>query len=225
MPTLIAHAAQGGGNTAATTVTLGDTTGATLIVVGAQYYTGGGANQGSITISDNKGNTYTRIGTDVNEGGGSNSRVAYCALPTVGAGHTVTITDGLGSGIFAPIGAEAWDSTGASPLDQTNADSTTSPGSITPTQNGCIVITQIGCNGGTPTAVDSGFVIDDTVTGSGLTLGYGQASLVQSTAAAINLTWTRTTGTECARVTSFLPSAGPATAVKMQAMRGWSYPI
>lgn len=211
MATLLSHTAQAGGNTASTTTSAINTTGATLIKVACAYYNGAVLSPSDLVISDNKGNTYTTVGSDVSEGGGMSLRVAYVALPTVGSGHTVTATNTLGTGMFAPVSVEAWDGTGASPLDQTSANGSNIPGSITPSQNGCIVITDCGGDGGTPSAVDSGFTIDDTVTASGSTFGLSQASQVQSTAAAINLTWTGVSSNGCSRVTSFLTTAPPAS--------------
>ena len=153
-----------------------DTSGANCIIIFISR------NNSSGTVSDSKGNTWTELST-FSAGAGLPFVTAYYAInPTVGSGHTFTVSTATQ---FPNITAEAYsgvdDYTSQETGTNTSASATSGqPGSITPAADGTLLYSGIawGASPGTPT-VNSGFVI-----GNG-SAGY----LIQSTAAAVNPTW------------------------------------
>lgn len=144
------------------------------------------------TVSDSFGNTYIQAGTTI---GLVNANIAYfyCASPTVGSGHTVTVS---GSTIFAAVLFAAYSGVAtSSPVESTftsnTANSVTSitPGSLTPTSNGAL-LELIGAQNSNPTTVACGDVLYsvlDTVFGDNATTITGGAFYyVQTTATASN---------------------------------------
>lgn len=178
-----------------------DTTGATLLVVAVPRYTGGGA----VTVSDSNSNTWVQLTLY----GGADPGLAlyYVKNPTVGSGHTFSCS---GSGIYAPISMQAFSVTDTTAnVDQQNGASSNSPGSITPSVDNCVVVTAFSGHGGAPT-VDAGFTL---TTGLAENVCYriGMAYKVQTTAAAINATWSSGSN-DVAVIASFKPAGGGAPA-------------
>lgn len=165
-----------------------DTTGADLIVIAVSYQ----ANATSVT--DNKGNTYTK---EVDAGGSAgqpSQQIWACHNPTVGAGHTFTIS---GSSIIACGEVEAWSGSITGPvLDTTNSTlqaasvTTVQPGSVTPAAANALIVTGFadGATGGA--TINLGFTISDqTGFGAGTNYSGAMAYLVLATPAATNPTW------------------------------------
>lgn len=191
VPLLVAHTFAGSTNGATSPAI--DTTGATLLVVGVSYLQSAAAP----TISDSKGNTWTaltqRVGGNVH-----NSRLYYCENPTVGTGHTFTMT---GTGSKALFGVQAFSGTkNAAVFDAENggtsgvALTSKATGSVTPAANNSVLVALLGLdlNIANVPAIDSGFTITDKQApnaGSTGEIGFGMAYLIQGTAAAINPTW------------------------------------
>ena len=187
---LVTHTAVAGNPSGATTGSI-NTTGANLIVFCIASYI-----SSTLSISDSKGNTWSTLTRYWNAATENVSiLIAYCYGPSVGSGHTFSVSGGSS---YASIAVAAFSGAPASPLDQQNgsdasgSSSTVQPGSITPTQNNELIVSAVGIdgNGNTPT-VDSSISITDTAAWSGgnnfgISLGYR----VQSAAAAINPTWT-----------------------------------
>src|SRR5262245_1159834 len=150
--TLVAHVAAQSTNQNTVTTAGIDTTNASLLVVCVVQ--GSTANDG---ISDSKGNTWT-VGAD-STANGLRARFYFVASPTVGTGHTFTLSD---SGSFPTIFAAAFSGAlAASPKDQQNGTggltlTTLQPGSITPTQDNEVLVTGVltAVNTATPT-IDS----------------------------------------------------------------------
>ena len=211
--------ARGAGGGGAFTSTAIDTTGADLIVISLSTNSGGG---GAATLSDSKSNTWLVAKDNSSTGNQFNSCVMYyCHAPTVGTGHTFTAT---GTGFYGSICVEAWQGSVASPIDQTNANSgnltVVQPGSITPGQNGELVIAVVGDNSGGAT-INSGFSISDDVPTTGsVSIGTAMAYLVQSTASAVNPTWTDTQTMYNTLIVSFKPGAAAPPSVAMSATAG-----
>lgn len=147
-------------------------------------------------LTDSKGNQWTRWG----QGNASSTSVAltlwYCSPSTVGAGHTLTVTEQgqtfpaihflafACAPILGLVNAAA--SAGGSGLTNTFA-----PGSITPSASNAIVVTGLANSGGTPTSLTGGFTLDQATALVGSQhYGLGSAHLIQTTAAASNPTWT-----------------------------------
>lgn len=170
--------------------TNGDVTSAAINSTGANFlvalgsYFGGGSN----SIVDSKSNTWTpgTLYTDTVVA----ARVYYCVPSSVGSGHTVTFTGSLPS-----VGFAAFSNVNASPFDNevgaTGSSTSVAGGSITPSANGGLIIAGM-CGLCTTGSIDSSFnligsFIDDVVAQN---VSLGMAYLIQTSAGAVNPTWT-----------------------------------
>lgn len=167
-----------------------NTTGADIIAIAVSDFSGG------VTPTDNKGNTYTQAVSVTTTR--QTPKWFTCHNPVVGAGHTFNTT---GSNGF--IAALAFSGTASGTVvDQTHGgisgalgSTTVSTGSVTPTQDGEIILAMMSIDDPSITTaptVDSGLsgvTFDDNVPGS--VFGLATAWKVQSAAAAINVTFTR----------------------------------
>ena len=178
--------------------------GANLLIVGVDWL----LSQGAAVIVDTYSNTWTQAVANTGSGGRNGGAIWYCANPTTGTGHTAHSS--ASSANIGVIQFLAVSGSGASPLDKTNSsfhaggDSSTtrSPGSVTPTQNGelCFAFYVIDDPTGSTFTVDSGFTTLDHIDVSpGAQFGGVGAYFVQTTAAAVNPTWTRSAATVASR--------------------------
>lgn len=193
---------------AQTTTSAIDTTGANLIVLAVA------GNNTALTVSDNKGNTWTAL-TNHAVGGGNaiSSRFYYCFNPTVGSGHTFS-----NSLSYVATSAVAYSGADTSPFDQENGTATGSlvsslaTGSITPSVNDELVLAAMAAGkSATTLAIDSSMSVDTFFNPvSGVSYGGAIASLVQTTAAAINPTWSwgGTTSEAAVSIASFKAAGG-----------------
>lgn len=186
-----------------------DTTGANLIVLCVGYYSA----STDQTPTDSKSNTWTFIARVTS--GDVETAYWYCLNPTVGSGHTASYAH---TGVYATISFAAFSGAAASsPLDQTNsatgtATTSLSSGSVTPTESNELVISAIGTTVANTLSVGSGLTILDqlpNVPGDhlGLAVGY----FIQSTAAAINPSWSWSTSSNSSAVIASFKSASVAT--------------
>lgn len=205
-----------------TTVTTGaiDTTGATLLVVGA----GAGTSIGS--IADSKSNSWTAGAAVTNT---LITQIWHVINPTsVGSGHTFTVNTQASSFpaicVLALSGADT-----AASRDQQNtgtaaAGTTVQPGSVTPTADNEIVITAAHVTvTGETVSIDGGFNISDQVTAGGPNYGVALAYLIQTSLAAANPTWTFST-TEtfpAAGIDTFKAAAGVTVPQEVPATQAW----
>lgn len=204
---LLTHAAAGSSSSGATTGAI-DTTGADLIVIGASY----GAST-TITVSDSKGNTWTPLTAQANAS--HKNQLYYCQAPTVGSGHTFTIS---GTNSYGGITVLAISGSTASPFDQQNgaaaaATGSIATGSITPSSDNELIVTAASFEFvGTPT-VDSSFTqLEVAAYTPGATYGCVLGYQIQTTATARNPTWTFGGAGFCAAVIgSFKAAAVAAT--------------
>jgi len=207
---LVAHIAASG----ASPTTAGiNTSGATLLVVSMSCF--GGA---SSAPTDSNGNTWHEAKAILS---GNESSLWYAydksgSALVVGAGQTFS----GGSNIFG-LEVEAFSGTltGSDPLDQTNGalDSAPlaswQPGSITPGANNEVVISYAGVFNGSGIAVDSSMTITDKYDfAGGISYQQGLAYIVQTTAAAINPTWSNLQSTGSAVIASYKAGATSSTA-------------
>ena len=170
-----------------------DTTGVDLLIVPVIYY------GGTPSLTDSKSNTYTGL---TSYGGNTGTayfiKIFYCIAPTVGSGHTFTVSSSsYNSLIYAGFSK-------TSPLFDTGKDTgynnnggftTAQPGSLTPSQNDCLVFSAICWNAGGDGSIDSGFTLLDQVQNTDVATFRGSAAYkIQTTATAENPTWTITTG-------------------------------
>ena len=197
-----------------------NTTGANLIVAMTSWYHA--SPEG--TLTDSKSNTWTQL-TNSSGGSNSNARIYYCYNPTVGSGHSFSYN---GANTYPALCIQAWSGAVASPFDQQNGAlataSTIQAGSITPTANNELIVAGIAAGTGfTAPTINSGLTVSDTGLGGGSAFGNSMAYLVQSTAAAINPTWTVGSSTDLnAVIASFKGSAAapPASAGQWFSLSG-----
>jgi hypothetical protein len=188
-----------------------NSTGADLIVILAGNYNGGLGS--TVTLTDSKGNTWTPL--TKRTGGAQDGQLFYCANPTVGTGHTFTLTSVGGSG-FPFIGVLAVTGANAIPFDVENGSggtgtSSRQPGSITPAQDNSLVVAGINAGAGIdPVTVDGGFAASASGYDGANHLGGGIGYLIQTTAAAANPTWSWGGGNAdtAAVIGAFKPAAG-----------------
>lgn len=169
-----------------------DTTGANIIVA----YAGG--DQGAVSlpvVSDSKSNTWTK-NTEVDNGAGSKGALSYTnttANPTVGAGHTFTISVVTNS--FAVLIVAAFKNAVTAPFDVENGafgtGGTIQPGSVSPSTDNQLVVCGIGTGGSSDPTALSGFTLaDHIVAAPGTAYGGGIAFLKQGAKTPVNPTWT-----------------------------------
>jgi len=203
---IIAHTVAGSDSDHATTPAI-NTTGADEIIIALAFY-------GSVvpTLTDNKGNTWIPRPTYITSGGGPfNIKLYYCQSPTVGSGHTFSTA---GASTYNSLAVVAVSGSVASPFDveNSNAGATVSslqPGSITPGLNNELVVTAI-CVSSEATTIDSGFTLHDHVPNTASQyVGVSLATLIQTSAAAVNPSWGIPSGaTDCvATIASFKAAA------------------
>jgi hypothetical protein len=191
-------ATEGAGNASITTGTI-NTTGADLLVIQAGWLEDSGP-----VIADSKGNTWTKaVSGDLFA---RRSAIYYAWNPTVGSGHSFTVTNSpVGSvQVYAFSGAQ----TASDPLDQVDGDATYStnvlqPGEVTPSTANQLVFTgfQLDIAPSAATVSPSSFTSPD-----GAGIGYGDVGVggqylgsfsayqIQTTATAVNPTWTSSGG-------------------------------
>lgn len=210
MTIALVSSTKAGGLNSATTPGI-DTTGANLIVVGAAYQV-----SSSAVMSDSKGNTYTGLTAD--NGSGSNAaRIFYCASPTVGSGHTFTITD---SGSAPAIAVAAFSGAHSSPFDMeptSNSDvgsiTSLAMNTITPAADNELLISVLTLAGVNTPAVDGGYTIaQHQVFVGGTNYGVDLAYLIQTAGSNSACTWTWGSGARAATVgAAFKPSVATIT--------------
>lgn len=183
-----------------------DTTGATLLVAAVTYWV-------EPSRSDSKGNTWVAV-TASEYGYDPKVRFYYVKNPTVGSGHTFTLG---GSGSYSLLGFAAFSGTDTSAnVDQQNGATGTQPGSITPTADNELIVCMIGSYAASRT-IDSGFTeICDLAGGGGPGYGMCLAYKVQTTATAVNPTWSENNATAIA---SFKAGGGGAAFIARPNLR------
>ncbi len=190
-------ASVGAGSADQQSVTTGsiNTTGADFIVLVSSYHTVFGANNNP---SDSKTNTWTGLGEHVNTDDSTllSIQVFYCKSPSVGSGHTFSVTS---SGNFnkPALIALAFSGGATSTLDldvatkgQSFPTETYPGGSGTPASSGELVIaaTTLESND-TPPATSTFGSAGPTVTFSAFTTASAVNYDIQTTASAVNVTW------------------------------------
>lgn len=170
-----------------------DTTGANLITVITGEYVGGGTGS---SITDSKGNTFTRRQYASSSPG--QGTLWDCVNPTVGTGHTFTLNNNNYSTVFVAAWSGVDTGAGYDTSNQnTGTGSSIQTGSITPANANSLVIAGYGSETTTSATatIDSGFtILDQLAPVPGTTEGGGLAYLIQTSAAAVNPTWTLASG-------------------------------
>jgi hypothetical protein len=205
---LVSHTIITGVNGGTTTAI--NTTGASLLVV---VTTQNGANT-VVFPSDSLVNTWTKLTGQVNATNTANT-IFYVANPIVGASQTFTIS---GTTDYLNMQILAFSGTAVGPIDLStggqaaNPALTVQPGSVTPTVANSLVVTGFSAATGSTTneTINLGFTITDQAQeAGGVNFAGGAAYLIQTTATAVNPTWTNTFSPTqyCATIASFKPSA------------------
>lgn len=207
---LAANAAAGSTDGNAATTSGIDTTGANLLVVAVTYYVLGG----TVSVSDSKGNTWTQAAEDGGNNATGHATLFYSKNPSVGSGHTFTVTS---TGGFPGICAAAFSGADtAAPFDQQSAfgsggASSIQPGSVTPSEDNELLVTAVSkAAAGVTASVDGGFSeTDEFDLVGGQHFGLAMAYLVQTSAAAANPTWTLSgSASTAAAIATFKAGAG-----------------
>lgn len=192
-----------------------NTTGATLLVVSVGHF-------GTLTVSDSKGNTW--LGLTARDSSGAIGRLFYCLGAMVGAGHTFTIS---GSGIYAAATIHAFGGVGSYHSESGTISGGTSPvasGTVTPPVDGAVIVTALSAGGGNAVATiaPAGFTITTNLGAPGVTLYQAAGYLLQSTAAAINPTWSWSDTKNSLAVVSavFLPAGPPLAGAPVEVQSG-----
>lgn len=200
------------GSTGGNTVTTGsmDTTGGNILIQGAAWYYGVTADT---VVSDSDGDTWSSANKYLDGATVAAARIWYSYPALFGSGKTFTQA---ASASFPTATALCFSGVKASaPLDQqagtgANNGSSLQPGSITPSEDNCLIIATLTTNGGSGVAIDSGFTLVGTAyQGGNHEAGY-VAYKIQTTATAVNPTWTWTGGAENAGgIASFKAASSP----------------
>lgn len=196
-----------------------DSTGADLLVAVFAGFTAELApgSYGANTL-DSKGNAWT-LAIAANESTSpSYLAIWYCAHPaTVGAGHTFSF--GRGTANYPGCEFAAFSGSATTPLDSQSSSNSSAgvsvqPGSITPSTNDELVISGVSCRIDASAPTVSGMTLLDAMSDNvGYSWAGGLAYQIQTSAAAVNPTWTADAGVVSATVafksTSSVGGAAP----------------
>lgn len=212
--------------TTTTAVTSGiDTSGNSLIALCLQDI-----NATLNTVSDSKGNTISLLTEQASGGLNAHSLIGYLQNPTVGTGHTFTLT-APGTGDYPGLAVIGWNGAKTSGVfDQQNgavqssgSATTIQAGSITPTEDNEVVVACVSWANTTATpTIDSGFTITDRAEALAA-LGLSMAYKIQTTAAAVNPTWTVSTGQYMAATIASFKQAAAGPGASRQTVIGGGY--
>lgn len=180
---LVTHTKKAAGTTDAI-----DTTGADLIIGLVAVYAGGGGG----AFSDSKGNTWTGL-TAQSESGLSWVRIYYCVNPTVGSGHTFSVSGSYQTLCVAAFsGAKATGTFDQQSGSSSGTSGAATPGSITPSENDCLFVTGLGTFYAGISGAPSGFTASDYFASDPGGCSTGLAYEIQTTATARNPSWSYT---------------------------------
>lgn len=207
---LVAHLKGSSTNGNGFTTSSIDTTSANLLVAVLVDHGGNAA------FADSKGNTWLTAISPQSGAPGSSPyiRIIYVKAPTVGSGHTFTVTVTFGNPFLAVAAFSGADT--AAPLDRTSFATNTfantlQAGSITPTAANEVVVAGALVRATGTLSIDSSYILTETgLYVGGTAYGGGLAYIVQSAAAATNPTWTLSGGLAGAQIASFKSGAPPA---------------
>lgn len=200
-PTLVIASCQPLGANGGTTSSI-NTSGANFIVVSVFGFATGAP----WAVTENKGNGAATDLTNYPQSSASDVRISYWTNPTVGSGHTFTVT---GASSFSGVCVAAYSGMVTSSVLDSGTDVGTSSGtttcqagSITPSSGKKVVIAAMAGNSATATdSIDSSYVQDgDVALSGGVNFAGSIAHLIQTpNGSATNPTWTSpSTGIACA---------------------------
>ena len=193
-----------------------DSTGADLLVAVFAGQTGDlGVGAMGINTLDSKGNTWVTAIT-ANWNLGTYVVICYCPNPaSVGAGHTFSFYHGTVN--WPSCEFSCWSgSLLTSPLDSqsssnSSAGSSVQPGTITPSAANELVISGVSCQGDSSAPTVSGMSLLDAQGNQGTYCwAGGLAYQIQTTAAAVNPTWSAAPGLVAASIAFKAAGSGAA---------------
>lgn len=173
----------GDGDTTGATTSAFDSTGADLLVALVGNFSAG-------TFTDSEGNTWTQLTR--RDGGNPAITPYYVINPSTSASHTFSVSGGLQ---FPGISVLAFSADGSITFGAETGNTTSGTGincgSLTPSEDGALLIAaQAIDNDGTNQSINLSYTeVDDLPWTNNVQIGTASAYLVQSTAAAINPTW------------------------------------
>jgi hypothetical protein len=182
------------------TTSVFNTTGANFIAVTVSYYAPGG----SVTVTDNKGNGAPFCRTPVASASQDAVVLCFWQNPTVGAGHTFTVsgTSSFSGACVEPFSNMATTATfDTEALGSAPASANCTTGTVTPSAGNKVLISGFSSDGATgPYSIGSGFTADAAVVyASGVHFGLAAAHLIQTpNGAPVNPTWTGASGANTA---------------------------
>lgn len=193
-----------------------DSRGSDKIVINVAEYSPGSP----ITPSDNQGNTYTAL-TMKSDGANGEVRLWYCDNPTTSASHTWTLgatTSASACQVICLSGTatgSAYIDTGSDKQAFVGTGTSMNTGSFTPSANGSIVLTGFVSGGaGTANPSCSGFTLSNRASyNSGVNITGALYYQIQTTATAVNPSWSWTTSSAAASVEVTILAAGAAGVV------------
>lgn len=163
-----------------------DTSGSGLIVAVIADF----ASAAPSTVTDNKGNSWVSL-TSSSAASVSRNTIYFTTPISAGTGHTFTSNS---TSSFPALFVAAFKNGIASPFDQENggisSGASVQPGTVTPTNSNQLVVTGVCSDSGTTFSIDSAFTItDQAAIVGGQSFGGGLAFIIQTTAVAVNPTW------------------------------------
>jgi hypothetical protein len=206
---LVARTGAGSSDSNNVTTSSVNTTGANFLVALVGWYSGGPP-----TLSDSKSNlgwTGLNVYSPAND---TNVKIQifYCPSATVGSGHTFKVSS---SGLQPSVAVLAFSGVDASPFDQQNGSNasnfgtTIQTGSVTPTTDNQVVIACYDGYSGDVSSIDSSFTLTDHGPYAGHSVAFGIAYLIQTSATAVNPTFTLgASNVNAAAIATFKASAG-----------------
>ena len=204
MYSLGVHTSKGSPTGGTVTTDAIDTSGANLLVIAITDYS-----SASSTLSDSKTNTWSALTAQT--GNYVRTQMYYVVNPTVGSGHTFTATS-VGTS-YPSVFVVAFTGAASSPLDTQNGNGSTSAvslatGSITPAQNDELIMSAWGGEAPNRSANSGMTAVEQQPYNNGLYFAGAIAYKIQTTAAAINVTWTTDYAGYCADTIACFKAAG-----------------
>lgn len=187
-----------------------NSTGANFLIAAIRYY---GGSSGFQNVGNGMSNSWTQIGTTVDVGG-QKLDVYYCDAPAyVGVSTGVGGSNGYFTVSIAAFSRPTGSLTVGTPATATATAATSlASGSLTPAANDALIATWLSFNGdvGAPTA-PSGFTAAGLLSSINASrYGGGQAYLNQTTAAAVNPSWSVPSSSDLAvTAVAFTAATGP----------------
>ena len=181
-----------------------DTTGVKVIAISVSYLAGT-----TITVSDNKSNGNATALTAYGGGANNTVQIFYWLSPTVGSGHTFTISGSPGGPFYgvacvAPITHLTGAFDAGTDKGATFSGGHCQPASINPGAGTHMLITGVGAGTATVSGIDSSFSIDANVAGVGGTNYQGAiAHLLQNPGAGVSPSWAGGVGFGACAIASF----------------------